>query len=92
MKKANSIIIAIIIATFAISMFAFQSTTTEASNNAAPSATPKKRLPRPIQSPITTIKAKKTVLSARDLDGNWAGKIKQSRKRSTQKRQHKPIQ
>lgn len=61
MKKANSIIIATIIATFVISMFAFQPTATEASNNVSPSATPsprKKRLktiqsPRPIQSPIT---------------------------------------
>ena len=61
MKKANSIIIATIIATFVISMFAFQPTVTNASNVVLPNATPsprRKRLktiqsPKPIQSPIT---------------------------------------
>jgi len=43
MKKANSIIIATIIATFVISMFAFQPTKTEASNNILPLATPSPR-------------------------------------------------
>ena len=43
MKKANLTIIATIIATFVISMFAFQPTTTEASNNVSPTATPSPR-------------------------------------------------
>ena len=50
MKKLNVTIIATIIATFAIAMFAFQPTTTGASNNASPSATPrkiKKAVPNP---------------------------------------------
>ena len=50
MKKVNSIIIATIIATFVFSMFAFQPTETEASNNVSPlaSATPRKirKMPR----------------------------------------------
>ena len=53
MKKTNLTIVATIIATFVISIFAFQPTT-EASNSATPSATPKrKRLPVAIQSPVT---------------------------------------
>lgn len=43
MKKGNSIIIAIIIATFVISIFVFQPTKTEASNNVSPTATPSPR-------------------------------------------------
>lgn len=61
MKKFNLTVIACIIATFVLSMIAFQPTTIEASNNVSPTATPsprKKRLktiqsPKPIQSPIT---------------------------------------
>ena len=50
MKKVNLIIIATIIATFVISMFAFQSTTTEASNNGAlPSATPSRKRVRHVR-------------------------------------------
>ena len=73
MKKVNSIIIATIIATFVISMFAFQTTTTEASNNVSPTATPSPRkirkLPRKsievendethlTRKPITKVKTK----------------------------------
>lgn len=56
MKKANFTIIATIIGTLAISIFAFQPTT-EVSNNATPNATPSPRtkLPKPIQSPRQTI-------------------------------------
>lgn len=43
MKKVNLTIIATIIATFVISMFAVQPTVTEASNNVSPSATPSPR-------------------------------------------------
>ncbi len=43
MKKVNSIVITTIVATFVISMFAFQPATTEASNNVSPSATPSPR-------------------------------------------------
>ena len=43
MKKVNLIIIATIIATFFIAMFAFQPTTTEAANNVSPSAMPTPR-------------------------------------------------
>ena len=67
MKRENLTIIATIIVAFIISMFAFQPTATEASNNVSPSATPsprRKRIkaiqsPKPIQSPITTIRTKK---------------------------------
>ena len=54
MKKLNLIIIATIIATFVFSMLAFQPTTTGASNNAAPSASPNGR--RIIAVPTTTRK------------------------------------
>lgn len=96
MKKANSIIIATIIAAFGISMFAFQPTT-EAGNNVLPSATPSPRkvrkIPAPTPSPITKIKAKKP--SNWSFGQNNAGsqartQRKQTRKRSTQKRQHMP--
>ena len=40
MKKANLTIIATIIATLVISMFSFQPTVAEASNNVSPTATP----------------------------------------------------
>ena len=43
MKKVNSIIIATFIATFIISIFAFQPTATEASNGVVPTATPSPR-------------------------------------------------
>lgn len=43
MKKINAIIIVTIFATFVISMFAFQPTTTETSNKVLPSATPSPR-------------------------------------------------
>ena len=50
MKKVNLIIIATIIATFVISMFAFQPTKTEASNNGAlPSATPSRKRVRHVR-------------------------------------------
>ncbi len=62
MKKINLTVIATIIATFIISIVAFQPTTTEASNNVVPNMTPSPRTkrpktiqsPKPIQSPITT--------------------------------------
>lgn len=56
MKKENFIIIATIIGTLAISIFAFQPTA-EASSKATPNATPSPRtkLPKPIQSPRRTI-------------------------------------
>ena len=62
MKKINLTIIATIIATFAIAIFAFQPTTTGASNNASPSATPrkiKKAVPNPTvtTSPVAANKA-----------------------------------
>ena len=43
MTKFNLTVIATIIATFAIAMFAFQPTTTEASNNVSPSPMPTPR-------------------------------------------------
>lgn len=43
MKKINLTVIAIVIAAFLISMFAFQPITSEASNNVAPSANPTPR-------------------------------------------------
>ncbi len=87
MKKFNLTVIATIIATFIFSMFAFQPTTTEASNNALPSATPSPRgiRPKTIQSPITKIKAKKPVLSGvGDLDNQAARRSKQPRRKSAQ--------
>ena len=58
MKKVNLTIIATIIATFAISMFAFQPTKIEVNNNALPSATPTKakKPSKLIQKPKTTAK------------------------------------
>jgi hypothetical protein len=54
--------VATIIATFVISMIAFQPTATEASNNVSPTATPSPRGKRPIaiQSPITKVKTRTT--------------------------------
>ena len=58
MKKVNLTIIATIMATFAIAMFAFQPTTTEANNNVSPTATPS---PRKIKSvPKSTPKLTKS--------------------------------
>jgi len=62
MKKANLTIIAIIIATFVFSMFAFQPTTTEASNNIEPltNPTPKRirAVPNSTREPIRKSKTK----------------------------------
>ncbi len=60
MKKVNLTIIATVIATFVVSMFAFQPTATEAGNNATPSATPRRirGIPAPTPSPITRSKTK----------------------------------
>ena len=52
MKKVNLIIIATIMATFAISMFAFQPTKAEASNKVLPTATP---TPRKIKKPTSSV-------------------------------------
>ncbi|MCU0240678.1 MAG: hypothetical protein MUC29_14655 [Pyrinomonadaceae bacterium] len=68
MKKANLTIVAAIIATFVFSMIAFQPTPTEASNNVSPTMTPSPRTkrpiaiqsPKPIQSPITRTKTRKS--------------------------------
>lgn len=75
MKKANLTIIATAIATFVISMIAFQPTTIEASNNVSPSATPSPRKIRKtsrqsievendethlMRKPITKVKSKKS--------------------------------
>ena len=117
-KNLKLTITATIIATFVFSIFAFQPTTSEASNNAAPLANPTPRriraVPTSTREPIRksktkapnsvvaddfykverTRKPKKPVLSARDLDGQSAGseRTKRPSRRSTQKRQHKPIQ
>ncbi len=105
MKKANLTIIAIIIATFVFSMFAFQPTTTEAGNNVLPSATPSPRKKRPsvaIQSP-RTIQALKQSSSSRTNKpsgimqdyyphSNIRSKVPKSGKSVKRKRVHKPIQ
>ncbi len=86
MKKANLIIIATIIATFVISMFAFQPTATEASNNVSPTVTPSPRAKRPktIQSPVTVkrtkVKSTKTFKSVGGLSTETERR-KQPRKR-----------
>lgn len=100
MKKANSIIIATVIATFVISIFAIQPTTTEASSKISPTATPSPRTkrpktiqsPKPIQSSITKskTKAKKTGFQEVSGIGMEVTRKKQPRKRNTQKRQHLP--
>jgi hypothetical protein len=67
-KKFNLTIVATIIATFVISMIAFQPTAIEASNNISLTATPSPRgkrpitiqSPRPVQSPITKTKTRKS--------------------------------
>jgi hypothetical protein len=68
MKKINLTIIVTLIATFVISIVAFQPTAIEASNNVSPTATPSPRKkrpiaiqsPKPIQSPITKTRTKNT--------------------------------
>ncbi len=86
MKKANLTIIATIIATIVISMFAFQPTTTEASNNVSPSATPSPRTKRPttIRSPVivkrTKVKSTTTFKSVSGLEVETERR-KQPRKR-----------
>ena len=133
MKPVNLTIVTTIIATFAISMFAFQLTTVEAGNNVSPSATPnpRKKGSKTIQPPITKSTSKRTAQKPAGLikeltfpelrkrnAGYWElgedgvvkktkvkAKVtgyqqgdtltherrKQPRKRSTQRRMHKPI-
>lgn len=54
MRKSNAIIIATILATFIVSMYAFSPTKTEASNSVLPSATPSPRKIRKISGDGTT--------------------------------------
>lgn len=91
MKKANSIIIATIIATFVISMFAFQPTA-EAVNSVLPNAAP---TPRKIKSVPNLTKRKTTTgnLSAQyNPKEVWIERIKKPRNRNgasrTQRRRH----
>lgn len=100
MKKANLTIIATIIATFGITMFAFQPTT-EAGNNVLPSATPsprKKQLPMVIQSPkpssSRTSRTNKPSGIMQDYyaHSNIRSKVPKSGKSVKRKRVHKPIQ
>ena len=100
MKKTNSMVIATIIATFVLTMFAFQPTT-EAGNNVSPSATPspRRKLPRPVQSPITVQSPKpgsartrrtskprvKSLVNNENLT-DVEKRRKQQRKRSTQRK------
>lgn len=56
MRRLNIAVIATIIAAFAVSMFIFQPTATEASPSAMPSATPRKILKPVIKNPTKVIR------------------------------------
>ena len=91
MKKVNLIIIATIVATFFIAMFAFQPTKTEASNGALPSATPRKiKAAKSItlkNTTISAIKGKKPTNGYDPVGYVWDKRRKQPRKGH----QHKPL-
>lgn len=99
MKKFNLTVIACIIALFVLSMITFQPTTIEASSNATPSATPRKRTkPSSINANVKVAKPKvKVGVTAED---DWETPVrspKQPRTRSkgkgamaTGRRIHKP--
>ena len=85
MKKANLTIIACIIAILVFSMIAFQPTTTEASNNVSPTATPSPRKKRVIYP--SNVKVKKPVVkSAINGDDDWVRNPKPTQK--SRKRKH----
>jgi hypothetical protein len=101
MKKVNIPIIATIIATFVISMIAFQPTT-EASKNPTPSATPRKRRtikpiqspvtiqsPKPIQSPITQTKGTSKFFDAPKLDQDSGLELRNNRNPNQQRTSRK---
>jgi hypothetical protein len=80
MKKFNSTIIVTIIATLVLSMFAFQTVTTEASSKALPIATPSPRTKRPVVNANANVKVKKPrVNSAINGDDDWVRRSKQKR-------------
>jgi hypothetical protein len=88
MKKFNLTAIAGIIALFVFSIIAFQPTTTEASNNASPSATPRRRTSPSINANVKIKKPKATGYINGDDD--WAKSSKQPRTKNRGKRIHKP--
>jgi hypothetical protein len=73
MKIANITIVATIIATLVISMIAFQPAVSEASNNVSPNPTPSPRkvrkMPVPVQSPITKPKSGTRTFQGSPEDG-----------------------
>jgi hypothetical protein len=80
MKKFNLTISATIVATIVLSMFAFQTVTTEASSNASPIATPSPRTKRPAVNVNANVKIKKPrVNSAINGDDDWVRRSKQKR-------------
>jgi hypothetical protein len=84
MRKFNLTVIATIIATFLIAMFAFQPVTTEASSNVVPTFTPSPRTKRtPINANVKVAKPK--VTSAINGDDDWVRKPKTQKSR---KRKH----
>ncbi len=80
MKKFNLTIIAIIIATFVISMFAFQPTATEASSNTIPSATPRKRIKSSSINANVKIKKPRVKGCCNDMD-DWVRSPARSRRK-----------
>jgi hypothetical protein len=87
MKKFNLTVIATIIATFFMAMFAFQTATTEASSNASPIMTPSPRTRRtPINANVNVKVKKPRVNSAINGDDDWVRRSKQTPK--NRKRKH----
>jgi hypothetical protein len=85
MKKFNLTVIATIIATFFMAMFAFQTVTTEASSYAVPNFTPSPRTKRtPINSKVRVNKPR--VNSAINGDDDWVRKPTQPRSKSRKRK------
>jgi hypothetical protein len=80
MKKFNLTIIAAIVATLVLSMFAFETVTTKASSDASPSATPRKR--KTSMQTNANVKVKKPIVrGAINGDDDWVRKPRQSRRK-----------
>jgi uncharacterized protein (UPF0333 family) len=84
MKKFNLTVIATIIATFFMAMFAFQTVTTEASNNALPNVTPSPRKRTPINANVKVNRPR--VNSAINGDDDWVRRPTQPRSKSRKKK------
>ncbi len=89
MKKFNLTVIAAIVALLAFSMMLIEPTTTEASSNATPSATPRKRIkPSSINANVKITKPR-VKGCCNDMD-DWVRRPKQTQRRNKGKRVIKP--